>query len=60
MRIVRSCGADTIAACLRITRQESNLATMSDDRPDISLSPEEFEKEDLESFAASQAISTNE
>ena len=52
MRIVRSCGAGTIAAYLRITRQEFNLATMSGDRPDTSLAPEEFKDIDLESFTA--------
>ena len=60
MRIVRSCGAGTIAAYLRVTRQEFNLATMSGDRPDITLSPEEYEETDLEGFTADQSISISE
>lgn len=40
MRIVRSCGVSTIAACLSATRRESLAAEISGDRPEAMASSE--------------------
>ncbi|AFY39417.1 hypothetical protein Lepto7376_3188 [[Leptolyngbya] sp. PCC 7376] len=59
MRIVRSCGASTIAAYLRMTRQELFLAEASGDHLDTNIDSEEPETDVLEAFSEGYAMSSS-